>query len=206
MRTIKTLLISLFALIFLSVNGQEFTVKKQGLKFPDGRIQKNAFTSPFHPTPEFDELKIFAVTDPPIDGDIMVMDFMDHIQFYHIENKLTARYTDRVQDDPINNYFEAIKRADKASVPLMNTFHNGQPLQSIEFKMVYPGTPSGPTTFYTIKLDDVEILSVETNIITNDDNTGLEFLEKYKFLFKEMTLTYIDGGIETIITIYENDL
>lgn len=218
MRTKTLFTFTIIIAVFLSAYGQspdtikayqEFTIEKKGIQFPDGKTQREALVSTVTSVPELDDYKIYAICD--IKGDVTDPNYLEAIQFYQIENLLSSQFDDRgdgprPKGDPINNYFEAIKLPDKASIDLIDRFQGGDVINEIRFD-IYGGSGL-PSVLYRVTIYAVRIARVHHFIanIPNGTSPLIKFYEKYTFMFDEMRIEFPgDSGEFVSFLIYGND-
>jgi type VI protein secretion system component Hcp len=186
MKTKLFFLLSIISMITLSIQAQDFKVKKQGLEFPDKKVQREAWQGEPLINPPIGNVKIFAEIDG-IDGDVIIDPFRDHTEFYNLDILLKAT-TGGPQNwpigDPINKYFEVYKQVDEASVDLVQKFSMGQPIDRIRFKFVW--NSSSVIELYRITANFVRIKDFELVFQYVEGGNPILF-EKYTLFIEELT-------------------
>jgi type VI protein secretion system component Hcp len=201
MKTVLILIIAFLTPLFLNAQTQDFKVNKQGLEFPDGKLQANAWPGNEVANPSLDNVKIFAQIDG-IEGDVLVAGFQDHVEFYNLNFLLKAKLGGEANwpiADPINKYFEVYKQVDKASVALVQKFTMGHFIGEIKFKFVMMSATV--TELYRVTVINTKIRDFELAYQYVEGGAPILF-EKYTFFMEEMTYENISEfqGVNLIIS------
>lgn len=186
MKTLLFLILAFLTPIILEAQTQDFKVHKQGLEFPDGKLQANAWPGNEIANPSLANVQIFAQIDGIV-GDVQVAGFQDHIEFFNLNFLLKAKLGGQANwpvADPINKYFEVYKQVDKASVALVQKFTMGQYIEEIKFKFVrVSGTIA---ELYRVTVINTKIKDFELSYQYVEGGDPILF-EKYTFFMEEMT-------------------
>ena len=98
-----------------------------------------------------------------------------------------------------------IKAIDKASVDLIDIFHNGQSLNEIRFYFVKQNNLGDYDELLRIIIEDVKISRYNLVSISISGSNTVNFYEKYKLEFNVMKIRYDLDFEEATLLIYGND-
>ena len=147
-------------------------------------------------------IHLFATgaTQGTIEGDspITSLGRENSIVVYEVHHLITREGTTRKHEPLV-----FMKRVDKSSPQLYRALDTAESL-ALEFRYYRPD-PSGAGAeqqYYTLRLTNAQVAAIEpvTRNVLEQANSSLPDMERVRETYQQITITYVDGGIEAILT------